>query len=81
MKTKYEANTSEFEYDELKPCPFCGHTADYYFKGNNYTKRIECKIKCDNKFCRATIVSATLRNNEEWIGICSIDIWNSRITK
>lgn len=77
MKTIYAPHTEpEFEYEVLKPCPFCGKEVELQFVGNGYTRGRQVKIICRN--CNITMLNATLRGSE-WIAKLTIDDWNKRI--
>ena len=70
-------NGSNFSYNDMLPCPFCGEIPKLTFIGNDYTKQRKVIIKCPK--CRITLVNAGRITDSIQLAKWSIDRWNNRI--
>ncbi len=70
---------NEFLADVMLPCPFCGSEADLLFYGNEYSKSRRVEIKCSNKECRVSVVSAGIRSDSRQVAVWALSIWNKRV--
>ena len=69
-------NGNEFDIDELKPCPFCGHEAELKLQGNNHTKSRSAIVFCT--VCRVERKDSAIRNSQEWVANVAVKQWNKR---
>ena len=63
--------------EELKPCPFCGGKASWYYSGSVTRGRFDITIACSH--CGITMKQSTLRYGLEWLQEKMIEKWNNRV--
>lgn len=61
---------------QLKPCPFCGHEAVIWVRGNEFTKKRSAHIKCTK--CHVSMVVGAIRLSQEWCCEQVTNHWNTR---
>lgn len=65
--------------EELKPCPFCGHTPMWWLKGSrdNITNKTLVTVQCPN--CSARQETGAIHFPTGWAMEKAIKKWNNRV--
>lgn len=60
----------------LRPCPFCGGTAELITRGNAFTKKRSAEVECCK--CHTKQVTGAIHNNLDWCIGVAVEKWNKR---